>query len=246
MQILGKEYRPEIEKTATKLHKAFSVALRAFLVARSRYAEDTLAEAAARGATQYVLLGAGLDTFAFRNPYAQVRVFEVDHPATQMWKRELMATNHLERPDSLTFVPVDFEHQRLPEELSAAGFRPQENTVFAWLGVVPYLTYAAFRSTLDFISDCAPGSAVVMDYGQPRDALSFHEQLAHDSLAARVKQAGEPFRLFFTPEEIARECGHFSVVEDMGSPEINARYFSGRSDNLKARGSAGRFLSAWL
>ncbi len=246
LQILGREFRPEVERTATKLHKAFSVALRAFLVARSRYAEDTLAQAVARGATQYVVLGAGLDTFAFRNPYAQVRVFEVDHPATQMWKRELMATNHIETPAALTFVPVDFEHQRLPEELGGAGFRSQESTVFAWLGVVPYLTYAAFRSTLNFISDCASGSAVVMDYGQPRHALAFHEQLAHDSLAARVKQAGEPFRLFFTPEEIARECGHFSAMEDMGSPEINARYFSGRSDNLKVLGAAGRFVSAWL
>jgi len=246
VRILGKEYRPEVEKTATKLHKAFSVALRAFLVARSRYAEDTLAKAVAAGATQYVLLGAGLDTFAFRNPYAQLRVFEVDHPATQMWKRELMVTNSVEAPSSLTFVPVDFEHQRLTDELMGAGFHPQERTVFAWLGVVPYLTYAAFRSTLDFISDCAQGSAVVMDYSQPRHALSFHEQLAHDSLAARVKQAGEPFQLFFTPEELARECGHFSRVEDMGSPEINARYFFDRTDNLKVMGSAGRLMSAWL
>ncbi len=243
--ILGNAYLPEVERTATKLHKPFSVALRAFLVARSRYAEDMLARAVADGATQYVLLGAGLDTFAHRNPHPDLHVFEVDHPATQQWKRELLEGGNLPTPQGLTYAPIDFEHQTLPAQLLAAGFDPHARTFFAWLGVVPYLTHAAFRATLDFIAKSPAGSGVVMDYSQPRSALPFFEQLAHDSLASRVQLAGEPFQLFFTPEEIALELTAFRGIEDLGTPELNARYFSKRTDNLKLLGSAGRLLSAW-
>ncbi len=207
--ILGEEYLPEVHKTATKLDKPFSVALRAFLVARSRYAEDKLAQAVANGVTQYVLLGAGLDTFAHRNPHPNLRVFEVDHPATQQWKRELLQTSAIPVPPTLTYAPVDFEHHSLAGQLELAGFNPAVPTFFAWLGVVPYLTLAAFRATLGFIAAQPSGSGVVLDYGQPRSALPFFEQLAHDSLASRVQQAGEPFQLFFTPAEIAAELTGF-------------------------------------
>jgi O-methyltransferase involved in polyketide biosynthesis len=111
---------------------------------------------------------------------------------------------------------------------------------------VPYLTIEAFRSTVKFIAAHPPGSGVVLDYGQPRSALPFFERLAHDSLAARVQLAGEPFQLFFTPPEIAAELTAFRDREDLGSDEINTRYFAGRSDNLKLLGSAARLLSAWL
>ena len=244
--ILGQDYLQEVHKTATKLNKPFSVSLRAFLVARSRYAEDLLARAVANGITQYVLLGAGLDTFAHRNPHSQLRVFEVDHPATQQWKRELLGGNALPTPANLIYAPVDFEHEILPEQLLAAGFNPHEPTFFAWLGVVPYLTLSAFRATLGFIAAQPAGSGVVLDYGQPRSALPFFEQLAHDSLASRVQLAGEPFQLFFTPPEIAAELTSFHTIEDIGSSEINTRYFSDRTDNLKILGTAGRLLSAWL
>jgi methyltransferase (TIGR00027 family) len=244
--ILGQEYLPELHKTATKLEKPFSVALRAFLVARSRYAEDILANAVAQGVKQYVLLGAGLDTFAYRNPYLDLRVFEVDHPATQHWKGELLATNRIPVPHNLTFVAVDFEHQTLSDLLLAAGFDPAAPTFFAWLGVVPYLTLEAFRSTLRFIAARPSDSGLVFDYGQPRSALPRLEQLAHDSLAARVKLAGEPFRLFFTPREIAAELSAFYNLEDIGSPEINSLYFANRTDSLRVLGSAVHLLSAWL
>jgi methyltransferase (TIGR00027 family) len=244
--ILGKEFLPEVERTATKLHKPFSVSLRAFLVARSRYAEDCLGRAVSQGATQYVLLGAGLDTFAHRNPYSHLRVFEVDHPATQEWKRELLTANGIAGAANLVYAPVDFEHQQLATQLGTAGFDPRAITFFAWLGVVPYLTHGAFRSTLEFIAQAHASSGIVMDYGLPRSALPYLEQLAHDSLASRVELAGEPFRLFFIPEQMARELGSFHGIEDIGSTEINARYFSGRSDNLKVLGSAGRLVSAWL
>jgi methyltransferase (TIGR00027 family) len=244
--ILGAEYLPEIQKTATKLHKPFSVSLRAFLVARSRYAEDTLAEAVAAGTTQYVLLGAGLDTFAYRNLHPKLRVFEVDHPATQQWKRELLNKNSIAIPESLTFAPVDFEVQSLPEQLFAAGFDLNALTLFAWLGVVPYLTLPAFRATVAFVAQSVPGSGLVLDYGLPRHALPFFEQLAHDSLAARVQLAGEPFQLFFTPDEIAAELTAFSQIENLGKTEINARFFPDPDSKLKLLGTAGRLLSARL
>ena len=246
VRILGPEYLPELQKTATKLKKPFSTALRAFLVARSRYAEDMLSTAVSQGGTQYVLLGAGLDTFAYRNPYPNLRVFEVDHPATQQWKRVLLETSRIPIPQNLSFVAVDFEHQTLPAQLLDAGFDANVPTFFAWLGVVPYLTLEAFRSTVCYIAGRPTESGLVFDYGQPRSALSKPEQLAHDSLAARVKLAGEPFQLFFAPGEVAAELAAFYKLEDLGSPEINARYFGSRTDNLRLLGSAGRFLSAWL
>jgi methyltransferase (TIGR00027 family) len=246
VSILGPELLPEVERTRFKRNKPHSVALRAFIVARSRYAEDLLAQAVARGLTQYVMLGAGLDTFAYRTPFPQLQVFEVDHPATQQWKHDLLAENGISIPASLTYVPVDFEHQQLSTQLSAAGFDPGRPAFFAWLGVVPYLTSAAFRSTLALIASSAPGSGVVMDYGQPRSALPYLEQLAHDSLASRVQLAGEPFQLFFTPAEMAAELLAFRSIEDLGSNDLNPRYFAHRDDNLRLLGSAGRIVSAWL
>jgi methyltransferase (TIGR00027 family) len=221
------------------------VGLRAFLVVRSRYAEDNLAKAVAGGVRQYVLLGAGLDTFAYRNPYPGLKVFEVDHPATQGWKRELLGRGRIPIPDSLTFVPVDFESQSLSVQLQAAGFEHDMPAFFAWLGVVPYLTLSAFRTTLAYIAEQPERSGVTLDYGQPREALPFFERLAHDSLASRVQRAGEPFQLFFTPAQIAAEFAGFRSIEDLGADEINARYFRGRSDQLAVHGKAGRVLCAW-
>ncbi|MGA3224219.1 MAG: class I SAM-dependent methyltransferase [Acidobacteriaceae bacterium] len=244
--ILGATYAEELKRTPLRLDRPFSIGLRAFLVARSRYAEDNLRRAVENGVHQYVLLGAGLDTFAYRNPYAQLRVFEVDHPATQQWKRELLQRNGIAIPERITYTPVDFERQSLSVQLSDAGFNFQEPAFFAWLGVVPYLTLDAFRATLSFVSAQPPGSGLTLDYGQPRSVLPPLERLALDSLASRVEQAGEPFQLFFTPPEIAAELSGFHSIEDLGAAEINERYFHGRTDQLAMRGSAGRLLSAWL
>jgi O-methyltransferase involved in polyketide biosynthesis len=112
--------------------------------------------------------------------------------------------------------------------------------------VVPYLTLTAFRGTVAFIASMPAGSGVVFDYGQPRAALPPREQLAHDSLASRVRLAGEPFQLFFTPEEAAAELSAFRDLEDLGAEEINRRYFAGRRDPLKMQGEGGRILSAWV
>ncbi len=246
VRILGPEYAEELRKTATKLEKPFSVALRAFLVGRSRYAEDCLRAAYARGCRQYCLLGAGLDTFGYRNQLEGLRVFEVDHPATQAWKRGLLERSGIAVPDSVTLVPVDFERHTLLGRLEAVGFDAWAPVFCALLGVVPYLTLEAFRETLGFVGARAKGSGVVMDYGLPREALPFLEQLAHDSLASRVKRAGEPFQLFFRPEEMRAELETFSKVEDLGATELNGRYFEGRGDELRMRGTAARLVCAWI
>jgi methyltransferase (TIGR00027 family) len=244
--ILGNAYAEELHRTPTRADRPYSIAMRAHLVARSRYAEDNLARAVTNGVKQYVLLGTGLDTFAYRNPWPQLHVFEVDHPATQQWKRELLQTSAIPIPQNLTYAPVDFERESLSDQLQQAGFNANQPTYFAWLGVVPYLTLPAFRATVAFVAAQPPGSGITLDYGQPRAALPFLEQLAHDSLAARVQLAGEPFQLFFTPQEIAAEFSAFHDLEDIGREEINARYFANRKDELKIRGSAGRFFSACL
>ena len=150
--ILGTTYSADLERTPQRVDRIHSKGLRAWLVARSRFAEDTLATTISTGVTQYVVLGAGLDTFALRNPYSNLKVFEVDHPATQAWKRDLLVAAHLMLPSSATLVATDFEGDRLAGSLAAAGFDPEAATLFAWLGVVPYLTLASFRATLGFIA----------------------------------------------------------------------------------------------
>ena len=258
--ILGAAYAEELRRTPDpapgQKQRPYSIGMRAYLIARSRYAEDNLAQAVAGsegdgGATQYVLLGAGLDTFAHRNPYPHLRVFEVDHPATQSWKRGLLSQSELPHPRNLTYVPVDFEradfeHESLPDRLLASGFDPAQKTFFAWLGVVPYLTLEAFRSTLRFIAAQPRGTGLVFDYGQPRRVLPPNEQLAFDSLAARVAQAGEPFQLWFTPSEVACELEDFRLIEDLGAYELNLRYFANRTDQLQLRGGGARIVTAWL
>ena len=188
--ILGSTYAEQLRRTPLRLDRPFSIALRAFIVARSRYAEDNLKRALESGVDQYVLLGAGLDTFAYRNPYTRLRVFEVDHPATQQWKRELLQRNRIATPESICFTPVDFERDSLSAQLRDAGFNHGAPACFAWLGVVPYLTLEAFRATLSFISAQPPGSGLTLDYGQPRSVLPLLERLVQDSLASRVAKAG--------------------------------------------------------
>jgi methyltransferase (TIGR00027 family) len=245
--ILGVEKAAELEAETAKSGQSIARSMRAFMAVRSRYAEDELAQAVARGVRQYVVLGAGLDTFAYRNIFRDVglRVFEVDHPATQAWKRRRLEAAKITIPPEATFVAVDFEKQRLPDALHAAGFRQDEPAFFSWLGVVPYLTAGAFKETLSFIASLSPQSGVVFDYGVARSKLNFLEKLALDAISARVAAAGEPFILFFEPEELGDLLRqNFQSFEDLSNDEINARYFSHRNDRLCVRGGLGRLVSA--
>ena len=247
VSILGPEYREELSRTPDKAKRPFSAGLRAFMVTRARLAEDTLADAQAQyGVRQYLVLGAGLDTFAYRNPYTDVQVFEVDHPATQAWKLERLSTAKIDVPQSTTHVAVDFEKDSLTEKLDAAGFDMTIPTVTAWLGVVPYLTLEAFRDTTGLLGSFAAGSEVIFDYSQPAEVLSPREQLMLKSLSERVALAGEPFRLFFTPESLQQELtiAGLEVAHDYNSREMTAKYLDHRKDGLELRGQAARICVA--
>lgn len=210
----------EIERPATR-------GMRLLVAARSRFAEECLAAAVEQGARQYVLLGAGLDTFAHRNPFAEagLRAFEVDHPSTQAWKRERLAAAGLPPPASLTFAPTDFERQTLADGLAAAGFDFARPAVFAWLGVVIYLTRTAVLETLGFIAGLPRGTEVIFDYGVPRSAYPPAEQAFHERRAASVAARGEPWITRFTPAEIDAELTQlgFDELEDLGPSEIGRR-----------------------
>ena len=221
--------------------------LRAFLAARSRYAEDELHVAIKRGVHQYVVLGAGLDTFAYRNPYPEdvLHVFEVDHPATQIWKRSRLKEADIPIPRTLTFSPVDFETQTLEEGLRQAGFDTGKCAFFSWLGVTPYLTSSAVTATLRFVASMPVGSGIVFDYMILPSLLNPTARRAFDSLAHRVAMAGEPFQTFFDPSLLKsslRAMG-FGQIEDLGPDELNARYFQGRPDELRV-GSLAHVMNA--
>ncbi len=227
----------------------FSRAFRAFMAARSRYAEDRLAGCAAEGVTQYVVLGAGLDTFAYRNPFKQLRVFEVDFPATQEWKRTLLAAAGISAPANVTYVPLDFEHMTLAAGLATAGFDSTKPAFFGWLGVVPYLTLPAFRATLDTIAALPARTAVSFDYALSPHGMNKVQRVTLRALSRRVARAGEPFQLFFTPEQLDAEFARagFSRFEQLGGAELNQLYFAGRSDGLKLpTPGLGRLATAWV
>jgi methyltransferase (TIGR00027 family) len=202
----------------------------------------------AQGLAQYVVLGAGLDTFAYRNPFAQIRVFEVDFPATQQWKRSLLATASIPIPANLTFVPLDFEHMTLADGLAAAEFDSSRPAFFSWLGVVPYLSLPAFRSTLETIGRLPAGSGVCFDFARPPESLEPESLPVFYALAARVAAAGEPFRLFFTAAELEQEfrTAGFTRTEMRTGGELNDMYFQGRADGLGLpRAGLGILATAW-
>ncbi len=246
MRIIGVEAADGLKSSPQENH-GFSRAFRAFMAARSRYAEDELARSVARGVKQCVVLGAGLDTFACRNPHSGLQVFEVDHPATQEWKRAQLHAAGIAIPRNLTFVPLDFELQVLAYGLRQAGFDDNQPAFFSWLGVTPYLTQAACMATLSFIARMPAGSGVVFDFAVDRKLLNPGQRMALDALARRVAAAGEPFQLFFDPGELQKELREmgFRRTEFLDREHLNARYFNDRTDGLRVRGGLGHLMSAW-
>jgi methyltransferase (TIGR00027 family) len=245
VRLVGPGYARDMKRASHKVGRDF----RAFMAARSRYVEDRLAEAVSRGVAQYVILGAGLDTFAYRNPFPSLRVFEVDFPATQQWKREMLQAAKIALPGNLTFVPLDFEHKALAEGLAEAGFDAGAPSFFSWLGVVPYLTLAAFRATLGVVGQLPAGSGVGFDYAVAPETLSPVGRTAFDRLSDRVAAAGEPFQLFFTPAEMEAELRRagFHRFEQVDSDRLNDLYFKERADGLKLSPvKLGRLVTAWV
>jgi methyltransferase (TIGR00027 family) len=213
---------------------------RLITAARSRIAEDALSRAVERGIRQIVILGAGLDTFALRNPHSaqQIRIYEVDHPATQASKRQRLAEAQIALPPWLIFVPVDFEQDDVAEKLVAAGFQQNSPAFFTWLGVVPYLTQGAIARTLDYMSS-VPNAEVVFDYMEPPEAFSEELRQMEKARVEQLEKIGERSASRFEPAGIAailRSHG-FCAIEDISFQEIASRF--GRAVQGLAPGHAG-------
>ncbi len=201
--------------------------LRFFIAMRSRFAEDMARRAMAEGVRQILVLGAGLDTFAYRVQGAEdLRVFELDHPATQADKRRRLAQAGIAEPPHLAYVAHDFEQGPMTASLKAAGFDPGKRTFVLWLGVTPYLAVEAVFATLGELA-CWPGGAeVVFDYANPPDKRDAAGRDFHQQMAERVAARGEPFRCYLDTDalhERVRALG-FAEIEDLDRAGLVGRY----------------------
>jgi methyltransferase (TIGR00027 family) len=209
---------------------------RSLATVRSRYTEDRLAESAQRGVTQYVILGAGLDSFGYRSSLAgQVRVFEVDHPATQEWKRRRLAAADIAVPDAVTFVPVDFETGGLLDSLTAGGLDLSEPAVVSWLGVIMYLTRPAIGQTLAQLAKLAPGSELIVNYMLPASLRDSDASAYADIVMPVSAERGEPWLTFLTPAEMtALLASHgFAQVDHVSQRDAVDAALWQRSDSLR-------------
>jgi methyltransferase (TIGR00027 family) len=187
-----------------------------------------------------VLLGAGLDTFAYRNPYVDqgLRVFEVDHAGTQRWKQQMLAEAGISAPASLTFVPVDFEQDDLGSALRQSGFRADQPACVSWMGMTMYLTPDAVLGTLRTAASFAAGSCLCFDYRVPATMLNPIDRVINEVIEQRMAALGEPWLSTFDPAQLRNqllELG-FSSAESAAPDDLNARYFARRKDGLRTGG----------
>jgi methyltransferase (TIGR00027 family) len=201
------------------------------VVIRSRFTEDRLAGRIAEGVTQYVILGAGLDSFAYRE--TGVHVFEVDHPATQRWKRRVLAESGIAVPETLTMVPVDFEADSLADQLTGSGFDPGRPAVMSWLGVIGYLTTEAIGRTLDVIGGFAAGTDIVIDYMLPSGMRDADGDLYAEQVSRVAAERGEPWLTFLSPDDMTGLLARhgFDSVEHFAQRDFP--YWAGRCDGLR-------------
>jgi methyltransferase (TIGR00027 family) len=241
---------PDDWRARPDMHPRFTAGFRASIVARARFIEDLVEQRAGAGdgatvvqdgvaVVQYVVLGAGLDTFAQRRAElgGRVRVFEVDQPGTQEWKRRRLAELGYDVPDWLRFAPSDFEGGSWWADLLAAGFDPALPAIVASTGVSMYLTKEATAATVRQLAESlAPGSVLVMSFLLPLELVAAQDQEGHIISQRGAAASGTPFLSFFTPSEMmdmARSAG-FRGVRHVSSADQNARYFAGRSDALRS------------
>jgi methyltransferase (TIGR00027 family) len=227
----GWRQRPDMDPRATRGY-------RASIVARARFIEDLVTEQGSRGVAQYVILGAGLDTFAQRKPEiaSHLRVFEVDQPGPQAWKCRRLIDLGFGIPEWLRLVPVDFEAgQSWWEKLAIAGFDAGQPSVVASTGVSMYLTRDANLATLRQIAALAPDSTLAMTFLLPLELIDPEERPQHEEVYKRARAAGTPFLSFFSPSEmlaLAQEAG-FSKTRHVSTADLTQRYFTGRADGLQ-------------
>ena len=237
------------EDLFARLSPASLIAFTRWACVRSRLPEDVVERAFESHVEQYVVLGAGVDTFAYRRTDLMgrgLRVFEVDHPATQEWKRERLRVLGMETPPGLVFAPVDFEHQTLSSGLSAVGFDFSAPAVFSWLGVTLYLTLDAINATLATVARCPSGTRIVLTYNLPKDALGGMGAETDAALGSIAAEVGEPIVSLFLPAEIETllRAHGFADIDDFGPDEACATYFPGRDD--VRFGGAQRLVTATI
>ena len=241
LRILG-DAQQDIITNLDKHRDLLSTAMRIAIAVRSRFAED---ESARSDASQYVILGAGLDTYAYRSQQLSKTVFEIDHPDVQLIKQQLLSQNNIHPTIDLHYVGCDFEQDDLSECLAEAGFDKNKKTFFYWLGVVPYLTEKSIIETLKFISSCAPGSKLVFDYIVEPKMLNEMENAVLQMLGAQLAAGGEPLKSFYSPERI-RELllvKGFKQVNDVDADYLNKAYLSGDEYPVK-HGRVTRMVAA--
>jgi methyltransferase (TIGR00027 family) len=245
-RLAGEEGLAISRRLGTEIPRALVMAFSRWMCIRARFAEDLVEQAVARGTGQYVVLGAGLDSFAYRRRdlLDRLRVFEVDHPASQGWKRRRLGELRVEIPDNLVFAPVDFEHQTLREGLRDAGLEFWRPAFFSWIGVTMYLSRDAINATLATIAQSLAGSHVVLTYNQPHGSLDEFSVQVTSAFSAIAAELGEPFVSLFLPDEIERllRSHGFGDIAHFGAPEARAAYFNGRPDVQIA--GAQRLVSA--
>jgi methyltransferase (TIGR00027 family) len=247
LPILGKDLAQIVERDPYQFNDPMSRGLRAVAVVRSRAAEDMLEVSLNQGVGQYVVLGAGLDTYLLRNPGANknLRVFEVDHPATQTWKNGILQEQGLKVLDAVELVAADFETVTLASALISTKFRSDMPSCFSWLGVTVYLSKQAIFDVLNYVASLPKGSSITFDYRVAPALLHPIDQVISDYAARQFEMDGEPWQSYFHPQELQREIAAlgFRDVTDVGADELNARYFHKRNDGLRV-GNGCRILRA--
>ncbi len=239
LRIIGAEAESKLRLSLARFQGPAQRAFRAGVMVRNRYAEDELARSLQRGVSQYVILGAGLDTFAYRNPFPALSVFEVDHPATQAWKRSCLEKAGIPIPASVTYVAVDLERDKLSDALRASGFKRQERAFISFIGVVRYLSRETLLSVAtSIVSTMRSGSEVVFDFAPPPSQLERLRELAAGlRLKSRSKDSGFKPSYFEvgTLKRDLKQVG-FSDLELIGPKELNALYCRNRTDGLRLEG----------
>ncbi len=236
LRIIGAEAESKLRLNLARFQKPAERAFRAGVMIRNRYAEDELARSVQRGVSQYVILGAGLDTFAYRNPFPHLRVFEVDHPATQAWKRSCLEKAGIPIPPSVAYVAVDFGQPRMIDALREAGFKSDEVTFVSFIGVLRYLSRETLIAVLTSIaSSMRAGTELVVDCGPPPSLRQRLRERADEIIAKGVSNYNGFRPSYFDPVSLMRDLKRvgFADVQLFSPKEMNARYCKGRTDGLQ-------------
>jgi len=237
---IGKEYEELFKTNAEMFQAPQAKVVRSLTLCRSRIAEDLLIESLEQDTRQYVILGSGLDSFAFRRPDLKnkVRIFEVDHPASLQFKIQRLEKNKIKFPDNLSLIPVDFEEQTLSAEFEKSDYNPGIPTFYSWLGVTQFISEESVFETLKFVATSSPGSQIVFQYCLPDETLNAEEFQQRTWARQRAEEIGEPWKSTFYPENLVtklKEFG-FTQIEDIDQSKAERylqSYFLNRTDDLK-------------